>query len=130
MLLPLYLIHDTTNTRICQAGASSRVWRGAEALSCCASGRVGSHAECGHERAGFGRVFIDKSFFGRVSAAVKAHQILLSLLLHVVDTVYVDVIFVQFEERHRVAPISFGWQFSTLRIRDRKWYRLIFSSRW
>src|SRR5207245_965272 len=82
------------------------------------------------DRDGGGRVFSDKRFLGHVRAAVKAHQILLSLLLHVVDTVYVDVIFVQFEERHRVAPISFGWQFSTLRIRDRKWYRLIFSSRW
>src|SRR5206468_12196026 len=62
--------------------------------------------------------FIDKSFFGRVSAAVKARQILLSLFLHVVDTVYVDVKFVQFEERHRVASISFGSQFSILRMKS------------
>src|SRR5881296_3615488 len=64
-----------------------------------------------------GECLFDKSFFGRVSTAVKAHQILLSLLLHVVDTFYVDVIFVQFEERHRAASITFGSQFSILRVK-------------
>ena len=44
---------------------------------------------------------------------------------HTKYTVYVDVIFVQFEERHRVAPVSFGSQFSILRITDRKCYRLV-----